>query len=704
MFRDAFGLGDNRRSRPRQSQSDDRLVVLGFILLVWALVVAGRLFGLQVLHHDVYRNLAESQQDRIEKIEARRGSIFDHNGNYLALSSASKFVVVSPRRIPDRGIAAALLARVLGMDANKLEADLEAAAASKNHRGYFVVDPHVSEEKAEAIQAMKLDWVEIREGSLRSYPNGQLAAHVIGNVNAEGKGAGGVELKLDKELAGIPGLAHLQVDVKQRAYAEDVTRTPVPGRNIGLTIDSELQHVAEDALKASVISNHADHGSLVAMDPYTGEIRALANYPTYDLNQRLHAGDKPRGRENLAVVAPFEPGSVFKVVTISAAMETTSLRPGTIINCGNGVMTLFSRIIHDSHPYPALPVEDVLAKSSNIGAIRIGMQVGNKNLYEYIRRFGFGRRTGIELPAEAPGMLRPLKRWQPTSIGSVPMGHEISVTSIQLAQLGAIIANGGYLISPHIVAWKQTPGSKVEKTKLLTPVQVLRPQTVVTMRNMMHKVTMPGGTAAHLHVPGYTFAGKTGTAQIYDYAHHVYTHKYNASFLGFAPYTNPRVVIIVTISGTTGVAGFGGAAAGPVFESAIETALRHESIPRDVPQEIEEMEEKAAIAAAKTKKGSSDKAVEMDTAELATPFTEEELKAAGGEDTIADGNVVVAEVDSNAPKVPDFVGKTVRDVVQEATATGLDVDLYGEGLARAQNPAAGALLHPGAHVAVRFAR
>ncbi len=696
-------MGDGRRLRRHQAQSDERLVILGFVLLLWALVVAGRLFGLQVVHHEVYRNLAESQQDRLEKIEARRGSIFDHNGNYLALSSASKFVVVSPKRIPDPGMAAAVLARVLNLDPTKLEADLRAAAASKNHRGYFVVEQQVSDEKADAIQAMKLDWVEIRQGSLRSYPNGQLAAHVIGNVNAEGRGSSGVELKLEKELAGTPGLAHLQVDVKRRAYAADVTQTPIAGKNIGLTIDSELQHVAEDALKASVTRNHADHGSLVAIDPYTGEIRALANYPTYDLNERLHVGEKPHGREDLAVVAPFEPGSVFKVVTVSAAMETTNLRPTTMINCGNGVMTLFSRVIHDSHSYPALPVEDVLAKSSNIGAIRIGMQVGTKNLYEYIRRFGFGRRTGIELPAEAPGMVRPLKRWQPTSIGSVPMGHEISVTSIQLAQLGAVIANGGYLIHPHIVAWKQMPGSNVEKTKLPPPVQVLRPETVVTMRNMMHRVVMPGGTASKLRVPGYTIAGKTGTAQIYDYAHHVYTHKYNASFLGFAPYTNPRVVIIVTISGTTGVAGFGGAAAGPVFETAIATALRHEGIPRDVPEDIEELEEKALIAMAK-KKGPSDRApADMDTAELATPFTEQELKQSDGTETV-NGEEVLAEVDSSASKVPNFVGKTVRDVVQEATATGLDVDLYGEGLAKAQNPAAGALLQPGAHVAIRFSR
>ena len=654
-------------------------------------------------HHDTYRTLADTQQDRTETIEARRGSILDHNGNYLALSSASKCVVVSPRRIPDKGMAAALLGRVLEIDPSKLEADLEAASLSRFHRGYFVVDPHVSDDKAEALQAMKLDWIDIREGSLRSYPNGQLAAHVIGNVSAEGKGAAGIELKLQNELGGSPGTAQVKVDVRQRPYESDITRPPIPGKNIGLTIDSASQHVAEDALKASVITNHADHGSLVAMDPYTGEIRALANYPTYDLNERLHVGDKPHGREDLAVVAPFEPGSVFKVVTVSAAMETTNLRPSTIINCGGGVMTLFSRVIHDSHPHGALSVEDVLAKSSNIGAIRIGMQVGNKNLYEYIRRFGFGRRTGIELPAEAPGMLRPLKRWQPTSIGSVPMGHEISVTSIQLAQLGAVIANGGFLVHPHLVAWKQAPGSKAEILKYPSPVQVLQPKTVITMRNMMHRVTMRGGTAERLHVPGYTFAGKTGTAQIYDFAHRVYTHKYNASFLGFAPYSNPRLVIIVTISGTTGVAGFGGSAAGPVFETAMATALRHESIPRDVPEDIDALEQKALLAAAKAKRPSGDKAIEMDSAELTTPFTDEEMKQAAG-DGLMDNSMILAAADPNSPKVPNFVGKTMRDVMQEATATGLDVDLRGDGLARAQSPAAGALLLPGAHVQVRFAR
>ncbi|MBV9404252.1 MAG: penicillin-binding protein 2, partial [Acidobacteriaceae bacterium] len=497
-------------------KSLERLFLTGLILLGWALILVLRLLDLQVFAHEHYVKLAESQQDRLVPIEAPRGAIFDRNGHYLALSSPSRMVVVNPSRIGNPSTAAALLARILDLDARKLETDLDAAAASKHHHGFFVVDPHVTDERAEALRAMKFDWLEIRDGNVRSYPNGQLAAHVFGNVGAEGRGAAGIELKLDRELAGKPGMLRVKTDVKEHAYESEVAQSPVVGKNVGLTIDSEMQHVGEQALERAVIENHAEHGSLVAMDPRTGEVLALANYPTYDLDERLHAGETPHGRENLAVGAPFEPGSVFKVVTLSAALETTNLRPESVINCGGGAITLFGRVIHDSHPYGSLSFEDVLAKSSNIGAIHIGMQVGSKNLYEYIRRFGFGRRTGIELPAEAPGMLRPLRKWQATTMGSIPMGHELSVTSLQLAQLGSVIANGGFLVHPRVVAWKQVPGEPKEVTPHPQPVRVLQPQTVMTMRMMMHRVVMPGGTAQRLHVIGYSIAGKTGTAQIFD--------------------------------------------------------------------------------------------------------------------------------------------------------------------------------------------
>ncbi|MBV8812094.1 MAG: transpeptidase family protein [Acidobacteriaceae bacterium] len=682
------------------TKSTERALIIGLILLGWALIVTFRLFQLQVLAHDDYVTRATRQQQKVEPIDAPRGSIYDRNGQLLAISSVSHFAVVDPKRIPNKELAAALLARILGLDARKLQLAIETAAQSRRHNGYFVVDQRVNAEQAATLKAMDLDWLEIREGSVRTYPQNDVAAHVIGNVNGDGRGAAGVELKLDKELAGTPGLMRVERDGRQTSYASEIVKQPVMGKSIGLTVDREVQFVAKEALRDAVIQNHAEHGSVVAMIPTTGEILVLENYPTYDLNEHLLPGERANGREDLAVVAPFEPGSVFKVITLSAALETTNLRPETIINCGNGSITIFGRVVHDHKPYPALSMEDVLAFSSNIGAIRIGMQVGNKNLYDYIRRFGFGDRTGIELPAEAPGLLRPLKRWQPTSIGSVPMGHEIAVTSVQLAQAGSVIANGGFLVHPHLVAWRQAPGEEPVRTQLPSPppTQVLNPETVMTMRTMMRRVvTEPGGTGHRLHLAGYTIAGKTGTAQIYDYAHHVYTHKYNASFMGFAPLENPAVVVVVTITGTTGEAGYGGSAAGPVWTKVMSTALRRVGVIRDVPEEIELLMAKEKAAEDKLHKKDSD----ADTvAALSNPPSLEEMRQASGE-----AETVVAEnTDPNAPKVPNFVGKTVKDVMEEAAETGIEIDMSGDGLARAQSPSAGSLLLPGEHIQVRFAR
>lgn len=704
------GTTATNRSVPL-TKSTERLLIMGLILTGWALIVVLRLFQLQVLAHDKYERIGESQQERMRQIEAPRGAILDRNGNYLAISSPSQFVEVNPARIPDKATAAALLGRILGIDAGKLEADLIAASTSRHHRGYLVVDPRVSADKAETLAAMKLDWLEIETGSLRTYPNGQLAAHVIGSVGAEGHGSAGIELKLDKDLAGVAGWQRVNVDVKQRAYASEVTKSPTMGKTVGLTLDSELQHVSEDALREAVTKNHADHGSVVALDPHTGAVLALANYPTYDLNERLHAGDKPHGREDLAVVAPYEPGSVFKVITLAAALETTRLRPMTMIPCAGGVLRIFGRTIHDAEGHGDLTMEDVLAQSSNVGAVRIGMEVGAPNLYAYVRKFGIGKRTGIELPAEAPGMLRRLSRWQPTSLPSVAFGHEISVTTVQLARVGAVIANGGYLITPHLVAWEQTPGGPKEMKKWPEPVRVLEPKTVDTMRQMMERViTTPHGTAHTLHLIGYSLAGKTGTAQIFDFEHHVYTHKYNASFMGFSPIENPSVLIVVTISGTTGIAGFGAYAAGPPFRSIAETALRLRSVPRDIPEEVEAIEQKDLEAKAKLLAKEKQRPVDDDdpVADLATPPSVEEMREASGDDPKAADSAITTGVavasETNGPKVPDFVGKTVKDVMQEATEDGIEVEMLGDGLSRAQLPTAGTPLIPGEHIRVKFSR
>ena len=442
------------------TKTQERALLAGLILIGWALVVLARLFTVQVLEHDSLSRTAHRQQEHLEQIDAPRGSIYDRNGDILAISSNLHVAVVNPKRIPQQkeDLAAAMLAGILQQDAAQLQAAFAKAYASRTHGGYLVVNDHLTDEQAASLEALHLDWLEIRQSSARVYPNNDVAAHVIGNVDWQGNGVAGIERKLNKDLAGTPGMRRTERDGKEVSYESEIVKTPVMGKSVGLSIDLQLQVIARDALRQAVKENQADHGSLVAMDPRTGEVLVLENYPTYDPNERLEAGEADLGRKDLAVGTPFEPGSVFKIVTLSSALETTRLRPDSLIDCGNGVFKMYNRVIHDTHRHGVISMADVLAFSSNIGAIKIGMQVGNENLYNYIRRFGFGQRTGIELPGEAPGILRPLKRWQPTSIGSVPMGHEIGVTSLQLAQMGSIIANGGYLVRPRLVAWEQEPG------------------------------------------------------------------------------------------------------------------------------------------------------------------------------------------------------------------------------------------------------
>jgi cell division protein FtsI (penicillin-binding protein 3) len=674
------------------SKSVNRLLMMGLILAAWVALMLFRLFQLQVLQHDKYLSLARRQQERLELVPPIRGTIYDVNGTMLATNKFSKTAIVNPSRIPDKAMAAGLLGDNLHIPADALQTALEETANS-SHPGFLVVSTNVSTEEADALAGLNLEWLELRDGTTRWYPNHQLAAHVIGNVNFDGTGVAGVEKRLNRELTGEPGLIRVVHDVHGQAYEQAQERAPQNGKNITLTIDLRLQDVAEEAIKDAVVKNHAEHGSLVAMDPYTGEVKALANYPTYDPDGRLLPGQPATGRENLAVVAPFEPGSVFKVITLSAALQTTTLTPLSVINCGNGSIRIGSRVIKDHRSYSSLAMQDVLAFSSNVGAIRIGMEVGNENLYQYIRRFGFGQRTGIELPAEAPGLVRPLKRWQQGSIGSVAMGHEISVTSVQLAQAGSVIANGGFRVAPHVVQSKQMPGGPKEIVKPAERVQVLEPANVVTMRQMMERVVVyPGGTGRRAKVIGYTTAGKTGTAQIFDFQHHVYTHKYNASFMGFVPVVNPRIVIAVTVTGTTGEVGYGGVASAPAFQKVAEVAMRLIGVPRDLPDEVKQPEPKD-----RSQSDDNDLAL----ASLSDPPTEEDWKAGLGD---AEGAISETARTYKGPVAPKLTGMTELEVVQFSAQKGLPVEVTGHGLAVDQQPAPGAPLPPGERIRVKFRR
>lgn len=648
-------------------------------MAVWGAAIAANLIYLQVIRHDDYLRQARRQQERVVEIPAPRGTITDRNGQLLAISVPVASISVNPQQLPDLDVAADILSRILELDRTVLYGRLRHAEAAG--RGFLWVKRKITPEEAESLKSLRLDWIQFHQESQRHYPNGTLLANTIGSVNHAERGNAGLEAALDGELAGRPGSARMLTDVRRRGIDAHLDAEPQAGVSLTLTIDSRIQYTAERELARAVADQNARTASLVVMNPHTGEILAMASYPTFDPNFPPAPGDPPSRRFNYPVSVPFEPGSVFKVITLAAALETTSLRPQTLIHCGNGSITLFGRTIREAgRGYGIIPMSLVLAKSSNVGAIQVGMRVGQERMYEYVRRFGFGSRTGITLPAESPGMVRRLPRWGKTSLSSVAMGHEIGTTTLQLARACSAIANGGLLVEPKIILKK---GGKPFATA--PPERIIKPETAITMRQMMEGVVVdPGGTGRRARLDGYSSGGKTGSAQIFDFETRRYTSTYNGTFMGFAPVTNPAIVIVVTLNGTRTTRGFGGVSAAPVFRAVAQEALRVLDMPKDLPEVApgdsapeEEAEEPADLA----------------IADLGDPPVLEETQEALESSTVAAG-----------PQVPDFQGMTMRAVLAQASELGLPVLVDGSGLARGQQPPPGSVLPAGERIRVRFAR
>lgn len=656
-----------------------RLAWLSLVILLWGGAIFYKLISLQVIHHRQYAQMARNRQELAVEIPAPRGTIFDRSGRVLAMSTPSETVYINPQKV-DVQVAAEILAGALHLNLVQLYGEIE--NAYERHRGYLIIKRRISDAESERLHRLGLEWIGFEKESQRHYPKGELAAHVLGSVDFEEKGNAGIERSLDTELRGEPGEMRLLTDVKRRGIESTLATEAHPGQPVILSIDERIQFVAERELAISAQAHHAVSGSVVVMNPYTGEVLALASYPTFDPNESPKPGEMSN-RQNHAVSVPFEPGSVFKVITLSAALETTPLRPDSLINCHGGVLRLPGRVIHDSHGgLGMLPMATVLAKSSNIGAIEIGMRVGQDNMYDYVRRFGFGQRTGIDLPAESPGQFRKVSRWGKTSLASISMGQEVSVTTLQLAQAASVVANGGLLVRPRLVL---KIGDKEPRPS--RPVRVIKPETSITMRQMMEGVVLHG-TGSRAKVEGYTVGGKTGSAQIYDRAIHHYTHSYNGSFMGMAPVTNPAIVCVVSLNGTHGEGGFGGVVAAPVFHAVVAEALRVLDTPKDLP---DEPPAKTLVA----------KASDMDDlADADTTSDEPNILEDSDDGTAAPGN----SPSPAGPKVPNFRGMSMRAVLAEAAAKGLIVVPAGSGIARLQTPPAGAVLREGERIRVQFSR
>jgi cell division protein FtsI (penicillin-binding protein 3) len=664
--------------KPSELQAPTRLVFLARGAILWFLIVFARLVQIQVFRHDELRTKSDNQAIRKREIRAQRGSILDRNGMPLAMSLERETVLVNPMRIPDVGVTADLFSSLLNVDREELYNRI--LMARSQDQGYLAIKKHVTIPEADRIRSINLDYVDFEKESIRIYPKGMLAAHVLGGVDHTQHGNAGLEMAMDEDLDGVAGVARTTSDSRRHILERLIESPSQAGKDVTLTIDERIQFPVEKILKAAVIEHGALTGSAVVLRVGTGEILAMASYPTFDPNEPLGPDESMKNRLNTAVAAPFEPGSVFKVITLSAALETTELRPESVINCGNGSISLpGGRVVRDTHSYGALSMADVLAKSSNGGAIRIGLHVGKANLDEYVQKFGFGKTIGLPLPAETPGMLHSLKRWTDDSLASISMGHEVAVTTLQLAQACSVVANNGVLVKPHLIAKTQRRGESAEYTKPDRGKVVLKPETSFMMRQMMEGVILRGTGRYTARLEQYTAGGKTGSAQMFDTKTHKYTKRYNDSFMGFAPVTNPQIVVVVTL---TGAAQLASVVAGPSFKQISLAALRRLGIPKDIPEDapriIDHSEVESDLAIAELSQGPPD-----------------EDEGIAGEANPAD---------ASGPKVPDFHGKTMRAVLEESTAKGLEVELSGKGIARSQNPPAGTVLGRGGRIKVQFTR
>jgi cell division protein FtsI (penicillin-binding protein 3) len=438
----------------------------------------------------------------------------------------------------------------------------------------------------------------------------------------------------------------------------------------------------------------------------------MANFPRFDPNLPPGPNEPPNARSNLAISTPFEPGSVFKVVTLSAALETTKLTPDSIVPAGSHIK-VYDRVIKDEHPHGPMSMADVLAHSSNVGAIQIGMKVGDHSLYKYQRRFGFGQKTGIDLPGESSGLLRRVENWNATSIAFLSIGHEISVTSLQLALAGAAIANGGMLLKPRLVISRQKPGQPAEVFPHEKPERIIAPETAIQMRRMMEGVVLRGTGKGYANLKGYTSGGKTGTAMIFDLKAKVYTHKYNASFLGFAPVANPQIVIIVTLEGTSGgTAGFGAPVAAPVFREVAMKALRMADVPQDLPDGLQRTSVEAPESKDVNIAGMAGAPPQLQrppgsqsASSVTRPPAQADSPAPAGESASSrEGSFPQESSGRRLLSTPDYRGMTLRAVLEESSAAGVAVEVQGTGLARNQQPPPGSPLPQFARVRVQFGR
>jgi cell division protein FtsI (penicillin-binding protein 3) len=665
------------------------------VALLWTSAVFGRLSYLQLFKHGEYLARAQRQQQRTIEITPKRGIIYDRNMRALAMSVPVKSAFAVPAEIADESLAARLLSSVLGVPQDVLETRMTSS------RSFVWISRKLPPAKVEAIEALNLKGIYFQDENQRFYPKRDLASHVLGFVDPDEKGLAGIEYELDGQIRSKSEKVVVMADARQRWFDGGEAQRE-RGANVVLTLDEKIQYIAQRELLAAIEKTHAMAGSVIVMNPNTGEVLAMANWPRFNPNVASEA--PAESRMNRAVSALYEPGSTFKVITLAAAFDQDITRANEVFDCENGAIYIAGHRIRDHKPFGLLNVAEILAQSSDVGAIKIAVRLGAPKFYEYIRAFGFGSPTGVDLPGESRGLLHHLENWSAISIGSVSMGQEIGVTPIQLATAVSAIANGGLLIKPHVVQ-QINRGEQVlpapASLSAAEPRRVIRPETAATLRRLMEGVVLRGtGTLARLD--GWTAAGKTGSAQKIDPA----TGRYSptqliASFTGFAPINNPAVTILISLDSPVGLHE-GGQVAAPAFKRIAEQVLSYLDVPRDVPLNprlIQAAYKRQMAGGAATLEDFSptDFSGQPDSPPVASNQAESEPKSHAPE-------VAMAADEGGYIGVPDFSGKTMREVIQMCLHLGLEPFLVGSNLAVEQHPEAGTQVRRGAKVTVQFGR
>ncbi len=649
-----------------------RVYALVAVMALWAGAITARLYFLHVVHSAEYRQRAERQQQRTLELSPRRGIIYDRNGNELAASIKVDSVFAVPDEIEDPAATAQTLSSLIDVSREDLLRKLDSG------RSFIWVKRKINAAEAASIEKAKLPGVYFQKEDRRFYPKRELAAHVLGYVNIDEEGMGGLEYRYNDLMRGDAGRVVVMTDARGRSF-NSIEEPVAPGAHLITTIDEKIQYILEKEVVTTAATTRAKGVSIIVMDPRSGEILGMANYPTFNPNE--YARYSREDWINQAVSHTYEPGSTFKIVTAASAFEEGLANPTDMIDCQMGSIVVFGRLIHDWKKFGVMSVKEIMQWSSDVGAIKLALRVGDQRFWTHIDRMGFGKVTNIDLPAEEHGLAKPADLWTKSSIGSIAMGQEIGVTPLQIVRMVSAVANGGILYQPYVVKKVQHPQKGILSETEPHGERVISAETAAKLQEML-EVVVAAGTAKAGKLDGFTAAGKTGTAQKVENGRYSQT-KVVASFAGFAPATNPAISMIVMVDEPVG-AHHGGDVAAPVFKRVAEQVLRYMSVAPDVPSYAPQYTVKPEPKERGLKPAPADSAQGKYVVTGFNPRSEYDAGEFGDQ------------------TVPDFRGKSLRQVTEESLKAGLRLQSIGSGAAVEQIPPAGANVRMGTPVQVRF--